>query len=100
MTTGMARGVALDALQNLVSVEPRQLQVKQDELRQRHRELLASSRPEEELYGLDAVARDVHAVCEVGGLECMQGERDVVGIVLDEEDVGAAVAHAASPVVK
>jgi hypothetical protein len=87
ITTGMAavRGSPLMRLSTLVTVKSRQLQVQQDELR---RILNAAtgirSGAEQELERLHAVARDVNVIREIGALEGMQHELDVVGIVFNQ----------------
>ena len=86
------RGSLRDPPQDLEPVHLGQLQVQQDHLGDVF-DPAAGVRPfaEEELQRLRAVASDLDAVAQVGLLERAQRQLEVVGVVLDEQDLDRAV---------
>src|SRR5690348_4196684 len=80
--------VALEAPQDLETVDLRELQVEEDHAR---RDADVTQRvtilAEEEFQRFGAVARDEHLVREVATLERSQGEIHIVGIVFDQQDL-------------
>ena len=75
-------------------IQARQLQVQQDERWPCRVDLIDTrAGAEQEFERLDAVARDVDRISEIGALEGEQRELDVIEVVLDQQDVGALVKH-------
>jgi hypothetical protein len=87
-----------DALKNFVTIQSRQFQVQQDELRPFRNFFVGTRRvAEQEVQGFHAVARDVNRICQVGSLEGMPRELDVVGVVFDQQDFRAFVRRDQQP---
>ena len=89
------RRIAPDPAQDLDPADLGQLQVQQDQVG--HVQHVAAGElalAEEIVQGLGAVADDPDPVDQLGTLERVQGQLDVVGVVLDQQDLhGVIVKH-------
>src|SRR5262249_10522401 len=88
--------VGTDVLENLEAVEPGQLEVEQHDLGEVARVApgVGAGR-EQEVERLGAVTRHLDVVADLVLAEGAQGQLDVVGVVLDQQD--EAIAHGVSP---
>src|ERR1700730_1053159 len=92
------RRIRLDASEDLEPVDLGQLEVQEDHLRPIV--LLAAcvgAAAEDVVQGLRPVPHDVDPVRQVVLAEGVEGQLDVVGIVLDEEDLDDLIGHAPPP---
>ena len=85
-----------DALEHVETVDARQLQIEQDDLRQRRRTPAVHAGAEEIVERLDAVARHHDFVGDVAFSKRPQRQLDIVRVVFDEKNF----IHSRQPSVK